>query len=61
MRPVRALFDSNVLIRFLKEKRRSVLDDLFAGGERFVISRVTWIEVRDFPPGTEAVFTPAAD
>ncbi len=125
MGPVRALFDSNILIRFLNEKRHSVLDDLFAGSPRLDISRVTWIEVmtgsrgddarvlrsfldgfqvheitpeiaervvhlrratrlklpdaiiyataletgrtlvtlntRDFPPGTEAVFTPPAD
>ncbi len=45
MGPVRALFDSNILIRFLNEKQRSVLDELFARDERLVISRVTWIEV----------------
>ena len=45
MGPVNALFDSNILIRFLNEKQRSILDDLFAGREKLAISRVTWIEV----------------
>ncbi len=45
MGPVRALFDSNILIRFLNEKERSILDDLLTGSEKPSISRVTWIEV----------------
>ena len=39
------MFDSNVLIRFLSEKERSILDDLLAGSDKPSISRVTWIEV----------------